>query len=734
MLILDFSGSVRGQNLADMQAAVISMLDAYNNAGYAVVQLVTFSGNANIPADGGWISVADAKAYINGLTDADMGGSTNYDAALAAAQSAFAEAAGKIPGAKNIAYFLSDGSPTSGNGSIGIDPAEQAAWENFLTNNAIDSHAVGFGGASTTELEPIAYNGIDGTECPALDATTAGANLTQVLLDTVAQTVPGNLFGSLATGGFGADGAGIVTSLTVGGVTYAYDSNNDTITGGSSTLNGHQLTVTTSQGGILSVNMLTGEYTYLADPTFTISYNEIVAYALQDADGDATSGTLTLNVARDVKPVPTLLDNTADVYEAAMSTGTNPDSTAEVATGNILSDDTIPAGLSLSNVSIAGGATVINGNTITVTTAEGNTLVVDKITGDYTYTLNNPVKHLLFSATGNQVTLANDTFTGGVLDGWTGTNVSNKNDWLRIDGRGDVATKTFDFGQSYANQTVHVTFDFKANDKWDANTSDSFRMAVNGVEISNVPYGKNATDTYSFDVTLDASGKAYFELTASTNSNKEDAFVDNFKITGPQLVPTPTDVLVDSFTYTVTDLGGTAYNSKLNVSIHDDAPIATTQNQQINVPQQDTNLMVILDLSGSMQGSRLAAARTAISNLIDTYNGYGDVAVKLVTFSTLAQEKTSYWMTASEAKAILATLSASGWTNYDTALAQAIQSWDDGSRITTPPSGGVIQNVAYFISDGQPNMNDGDTTVLANSNAGGTSGADAGIQAAEEST
>ena len=38
---------------------------------------------------------------------------------------------------------------------------------------------------------------------------------------------------------------------------------------------------------------------------------------------------------------------------------------------------------------------------------------------------------------------------------------------------------------------------------------------------------------------------------------------------------------------------------------------------------------------------RLAAAKTAITNLINAYDGYGDVAVKIVTFSTLAYDQSS---------------------------------------------------------------------------------------------
>src|SRR5690606_20072337 len=73
-------------------------------------------------------------------------------------------------GVNNVSYFLSDGEPQSstdwdGNGSTytrsnGIDATEQAAWQQFLTANRIDSYAVGMGNAAGLgNLHPIGYNG-----------------------------------------------------------------------------------------------------------------------------------------------------------------------------------------------------------------------------------------------------------------------------------------------------------------------------------------------------------------------------------------------------------------------------------------------------------------------------------------------------------------------------------------------------------------------------------------------
>uniref|UniRef100_UPI0012922E04 type I secretion C-terminal target domain-containing protein n=1 Tax=Dechloromonas hortensis TaxID=337779 RepID=UPI0012922E04 len=197
------------------------------------------------------------------------------------------------------------------------------------------------------------------------------------------------------------------------------------------------------------------------------------------------------------------------------------------------------------------------------------------------------------------------------------------------------------------------------------------------------------------------------------------------------------DVKTLNFGLAVSDGIAPAVNTTLTVNIEDDSPLTSSKTETINLAQQDTNLMIILDVSGSMTNNsnnvdRLAAAKTAITNLINTYDGFGDVAVKLVTFSTTATDRASAWMTAADALALLTGIGASGSTNYDAALAQAIDAWDSAGKILTAPAGGSLQNLAYFISDGQPNENDGTVGTLANNANGSSGGSDAGIQASEE--
>jgi len=120
----------------------------------------------------------------------------------------------------------------------------------------------------------------------------------------------------------------------------------------------------------------------------------------------------------------------------------------------------------------------------------------------------------------------------------------------------------------------------------------------------------------------------------------------------------------------------------------------------------DTNLMIVLDTSGSMQSAsgiegmtRLQAAIKAIENLLDRYDQYGDVAVRLVTFASGTQVLGDGWVSISQAKSLLATLAADGSTNYDLALDAAKTAF-----AATAGKLGNAQNVSYFLSDGNPTL------------------------------
>ncbi len=139
--------------------------------------------------------------------------------------------------------------------------------------------------------------------------------------------------------------------------------------------------------------------------------------------------------------------------------------------------------------------------------------------------------------------------------------------------------------------------------------------------------------------------------------------------------------------------------------VADDAPVAPDVTAILGVTNNiplgtSTNVVIILDISGSMntndgKGTRLAIAKDAIFQMLDAYesiaNSTGSVNVKLTTFSSTA---TAYsWMNITDAKAAVNALASGGYTNYEDALYKTY------SGYTNPTAD---QTIAFFISDGEP--------------------------------
>ena len=223
--------------------------------------------------------------------------------------------------------------------------------------------------------------------------------------------------------------------------------------------------------------------------------------------------------------------------------------------------------------------------------------------------------------------------------------------------------------------------------------------------------------------------------------------LDDFNAAGA-----PVDSLTYTFSLTATDPGGhVSTPAILSVAIADDTPgVATPLALVAPVTGVDTNVMFVLDISGSMatrdtglpgNPTRLEAAIQSVSRLINRYDELGDVRVRLVTFSTHANGLGDTWLTVGAARALLATLTASGGTNYDEALGDAINLYGAAGKLATT----ATQNVSYFLSDGQPTYAAGtvetlvppgtqpaDSPPLVGTGQPGQTNADLGIQAAEE--
>ncbi|MGL6452248.1 type I secretion C-terminal target domain-containing protein, partial [Aeromonas veronii] len=159
--------------------------------------------------------------------------------------------------------------------------------------------------------------------------------------------------------------------------------------------------------------------------------------------------------------------------------------------------------------------------------------------------------------------------------------------------------------------------------------------------------------------------------------------------------------------YRVTDADKDSVDGSLTINVDDDIPTANAVTNSGQATQvQNTNLMLILDISGSMgdpsgyQGmTRMQVMQKSALELLDKYSAYGTVMVNIITFASSATNPTNIWVNVDVAKSTILGLQPSGGTNYDDALNEAIKAFGDTGRQTN------AQNVSYFMSDGQPTAN-----------------------------
>jgi VCBS repeat-containing protein len=131
------------------------------------------------------------------------------------------------------------------------------------------------------------------------------------------------------------------------------------------------------------------------------------------------------------------------------------------------------------------------------------------------------------------------------------------------------------------------------------------------------------------------------------------------------------------------------------------------------VPGAVANIVLVLDTSGSMDGSSLSGLQAAVNNALTGLqtSGAKDVMVHIVEFGTNAQVVGTYRITTNGVDDITVLNSAtsavsnlhadSGSTNYEAALVMANQ-WIESTGTNGPLAGAGINKV-IFVSDGEPN-------------------------------
>jgi len=136
--IIDVSGSMSGQNIAEAKNAYVTLTNELiqnGTADRAVFGVVPFSSSASLNAP------LDANGAISAVQALSAGGGTSFGPALAEAESFFSSRSGGT----NIAYFLSDGFGSGASNSL----------QTLDDGRTVEVRAFGIGGADLSTLNII---------------------------------------------------------------------------------------------------------------------------------------------------------------------------------------------------------------------------------------------------------------------------------------------------------------------------------------------------------------------------------------------------------------------------------------------------------------------------------------------------------------------------------------------------------------------------------------------------
>ena len=458
--------------------------------------------------------------------------------------------------------------------------------------------------------------------------------------------------------------------------------------------------------GTLTLNS-DGSYTYVADKANALALgataDDVFTYTVSDGKGGFDTAELRIAV-----------------------TGTNDAPVAANDSGAVAEDATLTVSAANGVISGPGTDTDVDGGPLAVSairtgleTGSGTAGTVGSaLAGTYgTLTLNSDGSYTYVADKANALALgatADDVFTYTVSDGKggfdtaelhiavTGTNdapvVGTANVSVSEEGlAGGIADTTALAGSSDTTNLTSASGVLSLSDA-DGNALNATLVAPTTALTSG---GVAITWTGSGSKTLigSAGGVEILRATIADDGNY------SVKLSGPIDHANTAGEDVRSIALGVNVSDGIATTaSSLTINIEDDAPVASAITQNIAVAPVDSNLLIMLDVSASMirtdgvgGSTRLQTAINALNALLDRYDEFGEVRVRLVTFSSTAAQQGDTWTTVADAKAQLAALSAVGGTNYDAALAAGQTAYASTGKLASG------QNIAYFLSDGQPN-------------------------------
>ncbi|WP_368449909.1 VCBS domain-containing protein [Cobetia amphilecti] len=514
-------------------------------------------------------------------------------------------------------------------------------------------------------------------------------------------------------------------------------------------------TVTVSDGAAAVITGEHGELTLAADGSYSYqsarddlqylavgeSVTDVYTYVITDADGDTSSTTLTITI-NGRNDGPAISVSSGDSTAASLTETDSPLS----ASGTLSVDDVDLSNIvtpSVTGVSSAGDTgTLDNDDLLALLGVDTGAIIDDESTGgtlNWSFDSSAAGESFDYLSAGESLVL---TYTVTVTD--TAGATATQDVTITIQGTNDAPVVTATEGRVSEEGLEGGIADSDAADGF-TDTTDATTVtgtvSVTDVDSDSVSLVLTAPATAITSggsaVAWSGSGTQSMVATDADGNEVATVTIDDsgaYTFTLSQAVDHSgdgEDVLSLDFGVLATDSEGASSTGTLTIGIEDDAP-EQQEAQSFSSTLVDTNLTIILDVSGSMNTTdgidgetRLQSAIDSIKSLIEAYDDFGDVRINLVTFSTIGTAQDA-WMTVGEVEIILDSLVANGVTNYDSALAAAIENYSQDGALED------AQSISYFFSDGEPNYGDGDSRELNVLTGGFVYSADAGISNDEE--
>lgn len=571
--------------------------------------------------------------------------------------------------------------------------------------------------AKATATEPV--TGLTASSNDAFrvvtDAVADAPNLTATSIGT-SDNAPIAL--NIATSVNDTDGSETITKVVITGVP-----SGATLSAGTYDSVSNSWTLTTAQLAGLKLNPVRG-----SSSSFTLNVTSHVGETnLSGTEVDLTDNAATKTVSLQINvtdDVPTLATPTAQTVDET-NMGASPATTTPVSvSGQLVADfKTDTAGTYGAN-----GAFTSSDSTLT---SGGVPVTVTYLNGVYT---GKAGTNTVFTLTVN----ANGSYQFRLLDTLDHPDTADHNDNIALtfgatatDVDGDLVTTnivinvrddgvdavndpaSFDAGQIGYTVGGNVT----ANDDFSQDTPNTVTAVRFGTTTVNVPTTGEATIVGQYG-TLKIAANGAYTYTTTRLGGTQDVFTYTLR-DGDGDTDTATLTLngispLFVVGKNVDDIGGSTTTwqvgggtGQINGASASDVLVGDIGGSSLQNVNKDYNIVLILDVSGSMQGDKVTLLKQAVNNLLTNFYDYtgGSVKVHIVPFSTSAQTAGTFTLGSdvadlNSAKNFVNGLVADGFTNYEAPMQTALN-WLNGATSNDPIAG--AQTVTYFVSDGEPN-------------------------------